>query len=125
MSKLRFHPGPGALLTHPTMMRMTGSPATYMGRHFVPDRRAYAADAKAFEVDPAHPIGRRCRKVAIRDYSEKQPALWPADAATAAALGLPFVEVAQDSDGEWVPKPPASKPPPAKTPKPKPKRAQE
>jgi len=119
MSTLRFHPGPGALLNHPTMPRMAGNPAMYMGRSFDPKRRAQVANAEAFEVDDATKVGLRCRKVAIRDYDARKPALWPADAATAAALGLPFVAVAQDSDGEWLPKPAV------KTPKLKPKKAQE
>lgn len=71
----------------------------YVGRRFDLESRVHRAVADPVEVDSETRNGKRLAKLCRRDGS-----LWPADAETAKFCGVPFVELSQDSNGEWVPK---------------------
>lgn len=91
------------LVPHPLKPRRVGEVAGYINRKAVigeDGRTAFPALPEPFEYDEKRPelrdLDRRLLKRVRRDGD-----LWPADAETAAACGVPFVPV-QFSDGEWV-----------------------
>jgi hypothetical protein len=103
--KLAFLAKPDHMVNRPGG-RSVGAPPRYVGRrHVAVDDKAggvagsYPAMAQpeVFDVSPADPVFadliRACAKGGI----------WPADAETAAACGVPFVALEQEkSSGEWV-----------------------
>lgn len=118
--KLRFYAKGDLLVSVPgqTILRRNadtgaaGSPVKYVGRVHVPAKlrkgpgdsvivdepASNPARSEAYECDSDTERGRRLMKLTRRDGS-----LWPADEATAAACGVPFVAT-EFSDGEHVAK---------------------
>jgi YD repeat-containing protein len=109
---LRFYARPGHVCAWPGP-KFQGQPARYIGRTTKVTRDAagnvteiaHPAIAEPVEIDPKSKDGQRVLRL-MRIEAEKP--LQPADAETAAACGVPFVQVAL-RDGEWLPKP-AGKP---------------
>lgn len=103
---------------------VSGPPARYVAREFVPPKglrrtrqglqvdepAKYICSSDPFVCESTGPVGerlirhmtrKRCRPTAARPQGEYP--LWPADKATADFLGIPFVPV-EVVDGETVPK---------------------
>jgi hypothetical protein len=108
---------------------MTGGPAKYIGREYVPpvnlrkqggkhvvdEPAKYVATAEPFECDSDSYLGKRILRHMTRKRCRRtgEYPFWPADKATAQFFGIPFVSV-EVIDGEAVPKKKATH-----TPKPK------
>ena len=101
--RLRFYARAGFSESDPRFPCEHGQPWRRIGREL--DGRASAAPA---EFDSESDAGRAVLKLITRRRDAQERAqnapLIPADAATAAACGLPFVDVEQGPDGEWTPK---------------------
>lgn len=95
--KLSFYARPGCVV-YPPGEKRPGAVNHYVGRRFDPESRAHNALEKPAEFDSETDAGRELMRRVRRDHS-----LWAADAETAAACGVPFVDVAL-SGGEWQPK---------------------
>lgn len=70
-----------------------------INREYDPETRTYPAQPEPFVCDSESPVGQNAlhaMRVGIKD-----PPLWPADEATAAACGVPFIAV-RLVDGEWI-----------------------
>jgi hypothetical protein len=96
--QLKFYAREDALVRRASIAPRIGEAARYYGRTFDPGMRAYVADKEPFVVDSDNVHGEKCRKQC------QKGALWPADEATAAAVGVEFVETMWD-DGAVVAKP--------------------
>jgi hypothetical protein len=99
--KWKFVPREDQLLRKAGAPPRIGSPARYYGREFDGETRSYPASAEPFEVDSDSDHGLKCAKHC------RKGALWPADKATAAAIGAEFVDI-EFSEGAWVAKKPKS-----------------
>lgn len=101
--RLRFYARAGFSESDPRFPSEHGQPWRRIGREL--DGRASALPA---EFDANSDAGRLVLKSITRQRDAAMRALnaplIPADAATAAACGLPFVDVEQGPDGEWTPK---------------------
>ena len=95
-----------------------GQAAVYLGRVFVPPGKTaegrivdagYPATKEGFEWDTARSEHAHTEHVM---KAARKGAFWPADKATADALGVPFVEV-EFSSGVFVEKPKAAEKKPA------------
>ena len=109
--QLSFYARDDLKVTEPGIRRMAGAPPRYVGREFVGPSATAAAHHPAtrtpFTCEQDSEDGRRLSKVCLRDG-----ALWPANRETAAAVGVPFVDV-EFAEGEW-----RAKAPPKSTAKP-------
>lgn len=90
--QLKFYAREDALVRRASIAPRIGEAARYYGRTFDPTTRAYVADKLPFAVDSDNVHGEKCRKQC------QKGALWAADKATAAALGVEFIET-EWSDG--------------------------
>lgn len=95
---LSFYPAPGALVRVPGAAPAVGDPAPYLGRRLDRESRSYPPTGDAHSVPEGTDVARRLAKLCARDRS-----LIPADAATAAVCGVPFVEHELGPSGEFQP----------------------
>jgi hypothetical protein len=77
-----------------------GMPVPRIGRDHLPDG-SLPASKEVFECDSESACGRNA--LHSMRVKPRNPPLWPADEATAAACGVPFTPV-EWVDGEWLPK---------------------
>lgn len=98
MQKLRFYAKGSATVSVPFSRLPIGQAASFVGRTFDPKARTYPATLEPYEVEANSDAGRRLVRLVRIDGD-----LWPADEATAAACGVPFVPV-EIKDGVAVPK---------------------
>lgn len=103
--KLSFYAKPGHCVHWPDRMRVSGRVYQYVGRQYNAETRVHEALAEPVVVDTEHADAEHCRAAErLRRVCARDSALWPADEATAAACGVPFVPV-ELRDGEWRPVP--------------------
>lgn len=101
--KLKFHSRAGHKVAWPGT-NFTGQPPRYIGRTFTAgDGKTSAASHPASkEPDVVDTETTESRDVAHITRQCLKGGIWPADAATAAACGVPFPKLTQDDDGEWI-----------------------
>jgi hypothetical protein len=85
---LRFYARDDQLVPLPGQAPVPGQPLHFVGRRYDAATRAHPADSTPTEVDSESSAGMRLAELTRRDAC-----LWPADAETAAACGVPFVKV--------------------------------
>lgn len=101
MPELKFYARSG-LVYDPTRARRTGQMPPYVARSFDPKTRAWMPDTQPYTMRLANDHAGNKALMRMRKRVE-EGALWPADEASAKALGVPFVEVEQ-REGVWVAK---------------------
>lgn len=111
MALLKFHAREDRLVREPLERMFIGAQASYVGRRFDAKANGWVATEEPFSVNAASTAGQRLALLCVRDGS-----LWPADAETAAACGVPFVPL-KLVDGAWVAAPKTDTPRAAKAPK--------
>lgn len=108
---LKFYARDG-LVREPGRRPVIGQAVSYLGREFVPPR----TNADGSIVDAAYPATQAgiewntaTHEPAATEHLLKMArkgAFWPADKATAEAVGVPLIDV-EFKDGVWLPKPAA------------------
>ncbi len=96
MAMLKFHAREDKLVREPNVRMVIGAKAAYVGRRWDEKLGGFVATEEPFAIREDSEEGQRLALLCVRDGS-----LWPADEATAAAVGAPFVPV-KLQDGAWV-----------------------
>lgn len=98
MSKLSFIPQEGHCITadEPGTILIPGQARNYVGYTFNPKTHSYDLSGLPFEVQAETPLGRRLKKLAIRDRS-----LIAFDEATSRVLGTEFKPYVF-KNGDWI-----------------------
>lgn len=103
--QLKFYAHSDQLVAVPGTSQYAGQVARYAGRSVEIKKEggaevvSFPATQEGVTVDSESPEAKRYTKLVRRDG-----ALYPADAVTAAACGVPFVAL-EFADGVWLPKP--------------------
>jgi hypothetical protein len=102
--KLKFYARKGNLCPWP-QGRNPGQPRRYIGRVFTPGDGKTSAAVHAASKEPEEIDSGALSPVEFEYVQKKargEAEIWPADTATAAALGVEFTQVTLDADGEWI-----------------------
>ena len=113
---LKFLAKPGHVVHRPGL-KVTGQVAQYVGRRFIrlddeEGKKTGKAGTHAALKEPAVFADESPEAADLIRYAQKG-GLWPADEATAAAIGVPFTKLQFDeAQAEWVPAPAIEAPKP-------------
>lgn len=101
--KLSFYPKSG---TSPQWPGKGQGDYAHAGRTFDAETRANVPHAEPFTVESHDARGNMTREAHVFavELCKRDGDVHPADKATADFCGVPFVEMAQDEDGEWIPR---------------------
>lgn len=101
MSFLKFHARGDMLVREPGSVHMRGAQACYVGRKWDQAAHGFPAVEEPYCVKAGTDDAERLKLLCVRDAC-----LWPADAETAAACGVPFTHH-KLVDGSWIADPQA------------------